>query len=137
MFKKNQKVFYISAWDDKATVRIIPAIVEACGKKQMTLRAEDGAMLGNNFRPQECQNGSRMDRAPVSLVLAADAFASREEIEARALVQAAYFRELQIEHYEERAAHSSTNVHYIASMEKSLAEVRAAAPAFVWRGEAK
>lgn len=137
MFKKNQKAFYLSTWDDKATIRIMPVIVEACGKKQMTLRSEAGEMLGTNFRPQEGQNGAAVvDGRHLNVVISADAFADRAAVEKAALDQAAFFRETQIAHYERCIERNpDAGRAYLDAMARELEAVRAAVPSFVWRGE--
>jgi len=79
MFKKFQEVTLIQSWDDKGTVSFEHAIVEACGKKQMTLRHIDGTMLGRNFLPTREQY-SRAIVVPTSEFTETLALAHAEEI---------------------------------------------------------
>jgi len=58
MFKKGEKVSYISDWDRKGTVVTREAIVYSCGKKQMILTcAISGKEIGRNFKPQVAEAG--------------------------------------------------------------------------------
>lgn len=136
-FKKGEQVIHIARYNDKGKFVFQRAVVNSCGKKQMTLSdATTGEMMGRNFCPVEgfvslhavCKNVEAGER-PAHHFVSSGTFKDMSDEDAMAMClklsaewiayQGVYLKGLQQKnaHLAGCAAHLAG---YVASLQKSI-----------------